>query len=470
MLPIYTRHLTPADYGVVEMMSVVTSVLALIAGTHIGLATIKFYHSATSENQRRVVLSTATFTILSGSALVYAAFALAMQTAAGPVVAHATLGSTKLIPLLLLFSLVIVFQPIEEQMFTVLRLKNNPWGFIALSIAKLALQLGLNILFVVFLNMKVKGVVLGSIISTGGFALISFAYTRHYSGWHFSRTICKNILTFIFPLMLGAFGTLYMSVSDRYILQGLHDSASVGLYALGARFADILMVTGWWPFINVWQVHRFEILAAPDAIKQYQRVFVAVSIYLIWISLGIAVLTHDVLHILATAGFWPAATITPPLLIATLLAAAIGFCNFSFLVTDRTGFIAKGTWISALALTIAYIAFIPSFGPLGAAWAKVTAASIQLAITVYWSQRTYPMNLPWRQSGTILVLAIGFYLVSRVSAFTGWPALLMELLLLAAFPLFAIYGPLLPNESRLSLQTQAKDLWGTLKGALGIPS
>src|ERR1022692_3674856 len=93
MLPIYTRHLTPADYGVVEMMSVVTSVLALIAGTHIGLATIKFYHSATSENQRRVVLSTATFTILSGSALVYAAFALAMQTAAGPVVAHATLGS-----------------------------------------------------------------------------------------------------------------------------------------------------------------------------------------------------------------------------------------------------------------------------------------------------------------------------------------------------------------------------------------
>jgi O-antigen/teichoic acid export membrane protein len=463
MLPIYTRHLSPSDYGVVEMLSVISSVLALIAGTHIGLATIRFFHAAPNEDEQKTVLSTATFTILLASCLVYLLFLLVLQTPAGAWITGATLGDSKFTTLLLLFSLTIIFQPIEEQMFTLLRLKDRPWAFIWLSTVKLAMQLGLNILFVVVLELKVAGVVYGSVITGGTFAVVSFLYTRLYGGWRFSPAISRKIIVFIFPLMIGAFGALYMSVSDRYLLQSLHDSASVGLYALGARFADILMVIGWWPFINVWQTHRFEIAKAPDAAQQFRNVFCAVTVYLIWLSLGIATLTDDVLRLLATEGFWPAADVTPPLLIASLLAAAIGFCNFAFMIKDRTGFIAKSTWVSAVALTASYAALVPEFGSIGAAWARVAAAAVQLAITVYWAQKIYPVDLPWRNACLLLLLATGLYLMAQASTSLGNLTLLVEVPLLALFPIVVLYAPLLPRDSRTWLHEQIKTSLASLR-------
>lgn len=464
MLPIYTRHLSPADYGVVEMLSVISSVLALIAGTHIGLATIRFFHAAPDENEQKTVLSTATFTILMASGLVYLLFLLLLQTPAGSGITGATLGDSRFTSLLLLFSLTIIFQPIEEQMFTVLRLKNRPWNFIVLSTIKLVLQLSLNILFVVVLELKVAGVVYSAIISSGTFAIASFCYTRIYSGWRFSPAIGRRIVVFIYPLMIGAFGALYMSVSDRYLLQSLHDSEAVGLYALGARFADILMVIGWWPFINVWQTHRFELAKLPDAQRQFQNVFGAITVYLVWLSLGIATLTDDVLRLFATEGFWPAADVTPPLLIASLLSAAVGFCNFSFMITDRTGFIAKSTWVSAAALTLGYLVLVPAFGPAGAAWARVAAGGMQLGVTIYWAQKVHPVDLPWRNACLLLLLAGVLYVAAQASSSLGALSLLVEAPLLALFPLAALYAPgLLPGNVRSWLQEQIRTSVATLR-------
>jgi O-antigen/teichoic acid export membrane protein len=469
MLPIYTRHLTPSDYGIVEMLYVINSVLALIAGTHIGLATIRFFHATTSEDEQRTVLSTATFTILMASASVYLVFLGLMQTPLGGHLASGMLGDANLKWLLALFSLSIVFQPIEEQMFTVMRLENRAWAFIGLSTAKLALQLGLNILFVVTLDLKAPGVVYGGLIASGTFALLSFGYTRIYSGWRFSPAISRRLLIFVFPLMIGAFGSLYMSVSDRYVLQSMHDTAAVGLYSLGARFADILMVVGWWPFINIWQTHRFEIAKTEGAERQYRDVFSGVTIYLVWIALGIAVLTDNVRRLMATESFWPASAVTPPLLIASLLAAAVGFCNFSFMLKDKTSYIAKSTWASAIALTVAYVALVPPFGAQGAAWAKVTAGGAQLIATLYWSRSIYPMHLPWRNAGILLGLAAVLFWLAEISKqHLGDLALLAELPLLAAFPILALYAPLLPAELRAWLQANVKELVNKGTAAISV--
>jgi O-antigen/teichoic acid export membrane protein len=468
MLPIYTRHLTPADYGIVEMLTVVTSVLALIAGTHIGMATIRFYHAASNEAEQKTVLSTATFTILLASGSVYLLFLLVMQTPAGGLIASSTLGDAHLIPLMLLFSLTIILQPIEEQMFTVIRLQNRPWRFIVLSMTKLVLQLTLNISFVVVLDMKVRGVVYGSIIASGTFAVTSFIYLRIYSGWQFSPEVGRKIVRFIIPLMIGAFGTLFMSISDRYILQNLQDSTAVGLYALGARFADILMVIGWWPFINVWQTYRFEISKSPDAKEQYRTVFAGISLYLIWISLGIAVLTDDVLQVLSVEAFWPAAHITPPLLVASLLNAAVGFCSFSFLVTDRTGYMAKGTWVSAIILVICYFTLVPPLGATGTAWSRVAAAGTQLAVVLYWSRNVYPMNLPWRTTGILLAMAAVFYELAELAKGLGYVYYGAEALLLAAYPLIALYTPILPQETRTLVQDRVRSVLGSARQVLRV--
>ena len=49
MLPIYTRYLSPADYGVLELIGMTLEVIAIFAGAQIALGIFRYYHKAESE-------------------------------------------------------------------------------------------------------------------------------------------------------------------------------------------------------------------------------------------------------------------------------------------------------------------------------------------------------------------------------------------------------------------------------------
>ena len=59
MLPIYTRFLTPADYGVIEMLSMILDVVGLLLGIRIGEGIFRFYCATDDELEKRLTVSTA---------------------------------------------------------------------------------------------------------------------------------------------------------------------------------------------------------------------------------------------------------------------------------------------------------------------------------------------------------------------------------------------------------------------------
>jgi O-antigen/teichoic acid export membrane protein len=465
MLPIYTRHLTPTDYGVSEMLGMITAVLAVLAGTHMGMATIRFFHDAGSEQQQKTVINTASITTVATTSIVYLIFLCVCFSQMGPLVSHYTLGSEKYLTLLKLFGLMVIFQPVEEQLFTLLRIRNRPWLFVLLSIGKLIVQLSLAVYFVVLRDLGVAGIVYSGVLSGGLMALVSFVTCRAYSGWGFSLDTSLKMLRFVVPLAIGGIGLLYFTVSDRYAIQFLAGADHVGLYALGYRFADILFVVGWIPFLSIWQAYRFEIAKTETALEEYGNVFCIVSAYLIWIALGIALLTDKVLHLVAAQAYWSAAEITPPLLLSLLLACAIGFCNFSFLFSGKTSYIAKGSWLSAVALTLFFALFIPSYGAVGAAWARVISSMFLLGVTLYWSRAVYPMNLPWGRVSILLSLCVAIYIGVARLPFDEIVSVAISLVVLMTYPFAVVLLPILPEKSRTIMKNYASKF---VKNALEI--
>ena len=61
MLPIYTRYLTPADYGIVALMVFIVSMLEITLGARMGDASQKFYHDEKTEAGKKKVIATALF-------------------------------------------------------------------------------------------------------------------------------------------------------------------------------------------------------------------------------------------------------------------------------------------------------------------------------------------------------------------------------------------------------------------------
>ena len=73
MLPVYTRFLTPSDYGALQLVAMTFEVVSIVAGSRIAQGIFRFYHKADGESGRRDVLSTSL--VLLGSTYLLASVA-----------------------------------------------------------------------------------------------------------------------------------------------------------------------------------------------------------------------------------------------------------------------------------------------------------------------------------------------------------------------------------------------------------
>src|SRR5260370_28115115 len=52
MLPVYTRFLSPADYGVMELLDLTTTIVGLLLGARVGSAVFYYYFAASSPREK----------------------------------------------------------------------------------------------------------------------------------------------------------------------------------------------------------------------------------------------------------------------------------------------------------------------------------------------------------------------------------------------------------------------------------
>ena len=136
----YTHYLTPADYGLVELLSSIIELASLVMGLRVGAAIFKFHADAQSAEEKRRVLSTALTLLLIanilGAGCIQVSSATLAQWLAAPPGFDAALR---------LFSLTLVISALNETFFAYLRIEDRSIAYVATSAAKFFLQLVLNI-------------------------------------------------------------------------------------------------------------------------------------------------------------------------------------------------------------------------------------------------------------------------------------------------------------------------------------
>jgi len=65
MLPVYTRYLLPADYGVMEILELTVDIVSIVTGMGILQGLFKFYYEVENEKDRKGVVSTIFIMIIS---------------------------------------------------------------------------------------------------------------------------------------------------------------------------------------------------------------------------------------------------------------------------------------------------------------------------------------------------------------------------------------------------------------------
>jgi O-antigen/teichoic acid export membrane protein len=448
MLPIYTRFLSPTDYGTIELLSMVLDFTGIILGLRIGQSIFRFYAAFEGEKDKAEVITTAIYLIFLLNALGFLLLFLIKDY-----ISLAVFGDISQRDNIVLFSVTLLMQSFTEIPMTYVRAQQRPWLFISFSVIKLVLQLSLNIIFIVMLGMRVEGVIYSAIISSAVMAFILGCYVIVNCGLYFSLSKARKILFFSFPLMLTGLFSFYLTFGDRYFLRNYFNVDEVGIYSLAYKFGFLLMFLVVNPFSAVWDSEKYNIVKTDNAKKTINDIFIYYSATVLLVCVGISLFVEDVLHVMAAPPFWKAASIVPVILAAYLTNAWCEFVSLGILLKDKTMELTYGTLVAGLVITPGYLYLIPKFGGKGAAWATFFAFGARALWVYFRARRLYDLGITWRSSWLLVVLWAGVYGLSQIDLeLSLLPSLLFKSMLFGCVLVAVLFAPVLPTEVRQQLR------------------
>jgi O-antigen/teichoic acid export membrane protein len=462
LLPVYTRALTPHDYGYLELLQLVVDFTGLFVTMRLGEAIFRFYSGATHAEEANRSVSTSLILALGMGLIGFVAL-----SAASPPLARYLFQDPAAVGLLVLTGTTLLMQPLVEIPAAFVRAQQRSGVFLTFRLGSLALRVGLSLWLVAWLRMGVTGAVYANVAATAVQAIVMSAYTIHHVGLSFQRRVARQVLGFTLPILAASVGSYYLGFADRYFLKAYGTLQEVGLYALAARFAVAYFALGYTPFEQAWDAARYYVAKESGAVQTFQQIFRVLSVWLIALALAISLFSHKVINIMTAADFWPAARIVPILLLSYLVQIWTSYCRFGLLFTNRTKQIAVATFVAMPVMTLAFWLLVPKLGAVGAAVGATLGFTARLIWTEKKSAASYNMHLQWGRALSLLGLAALVYLGDRVLPLDEWGKAGVGAIALLAFCLIAYRGPWLTSADRQLITTWLKRLLSRLRPAVG---
>lgn len=463
MLPIYTRYLTPSDYGVLQLVTITLEVVSIVAGSRLAGGVFRFYFKAKTDEERRAVLTTA-------FGLLVACYSIAaiLTALAAPLIAQAVFNDPSYARIIRVAAASLAFEGWLVVPFAYLRIRDRSSRFVLINTCKLMLQLSMNVWFVVHLRMAAEGVLLSAAIANlviGSYLAVSLL---REAGFSLSRGAAVDILRFGLPLVGTQVATFVSTFGDRFFLQRAAGTDAVGLYGLAYEFGFLLVTLGFTPFNTVWEPLRFKMAERADRDEVYAKAFVYLNLLLITMAVGITLFVGDALRIMADPAFHSAAAIVPVVLVAYVLQSWQAFHNMGIMMAERTGYITTANWVAAAVAVAGYVLLIPRYLGMGAAVATVLAFAVREVMVYSMSQRLWHIDYEWARTWRLIALGTA---VGVAGMFVRERSLVWSVAMHAALFLAYVAGVwmlrVIPDQDRFSLRTLLRSPASALAGQPG---
>ncbi len=187
LLPIYTRYLTPNEYGIKALVGLTADVIGILLAIAISSAVYRFYFEYDDIYTRNQVISSAIIAIGFIGILALIPLALATKT-----MALYILDSSDLYYFFLVAFASMWFQSLNGIGYSYLRANQKSLKFVTLSFVKLIFGILLNIYFVCILKIGVLGVLIATLITSIMLFSVFVVPLLFKIGLNFSREILKK--------------------------------------------------------------------------------------------------------------------------------------------------------------------------------------------------------------------------------------------------------------------------------------
>jgi O-antigen/teichoic acid export membrane protein len=459
LLPLYTRYLTPADYGAAEVLFAAVVSASIVIRFGVIEAVLRFYYKA-GEDPGRVVATSfaALFWFGTAAALVALPFAEPISEAlldrSAPELARIAIGGLWVLTL-------------HEFLLTIFRLEERAKAFFLVTIANVLAAIGLTVVLVVGEGEGARGLLLGSYASGAAFVLGLIVAHRKRISLRIDRELLRRLLRFGLPTMPAELSLYALNFVDRIIIVRSVGLAEAGLYSLAVKFSQAVnvFVRG---FQLAWPPLAYSIRDDEEARRTYAAVvtwFLAACSFLV---VGMWLFARWIARALAAPEFFDSYEAVGLISTAVTLYALYMVQVVILGRTGRTEFNLPAT-IAALAVNVALnLILVPPFGIVGAGIALVASYLVVVGAMYGFTQRLFPVPYEWsRLARLLLVSAVLVGLGELLMPTEGVAGLAGRAVLWAAFPLALLASGFFSAEERrlLALLRRPEELIGRLRAA-----
>ena len=388
LLPVLTRVLSPADYGIVAMFGIVVSIMGAFTGLSVhGAVGVRYFQL---DRERMPLYVGACLAILAVSS----AAVLCVVAAGRPwleLITHVP-GDWMLVAVLVSSA-----QFVINIRLSLWQVQHKAIRYGAFQISQSLLNAGLSLLLVLGLGMAWKGRALGQAVAVTAFMLVALFLLLRQAEASRPTTMddARDALKFGVPLIPHVIGGLMIATTDRFMITNLLDVAQAGIYVVALQLGMVLgLLTD--SFNRAYAPYLMGALVKEDPARDRKIVrgtyvyFIAVTLA----ALALGVTAPELMSIVVGERFRSAA--------GAVLYVAMGYAfeGMYYMVTiyvfftSKTGYLAVVTFASGVFNIIATYILIKVNGVLGAAQAFMLSQAMIFFCTWWLAQRFRPM--PWR--------------------------------------------------------------------------
>ncbi len=415
---IYTRLLSPEDYGRYTLVIAGIGLLNILLFQWIRVSLLRFY-PAHIDNPKPLLSAVVSVFVVQAALVGLLGLALAWVFADQEWTSFLILG----VPLLWA-------QAWFDLNLELARSQLQPLRYGMMSGVKAVSALGIGFLLVLWgagAHGPLIGILVGMLVA--GIGLAGY----QWRGLSFVRSspLTKDMMRYGLPLTATFALAFVMHASDRFLIAGMIGEGAVGSYSASYDIAQqslttILMVVNLaaYPLL----IRAFE-LQGMEAAKQQARKNATVLLAIgIPACVGFWMLAKPLAGILLGEAYRADAAYLLPIVASAALLA--GLKSYHFDLAFQLGHWTVGQiWVlvgAALVNVVLNLWLIPDYGLLGAAYATVAAYVWALLISALWGRRVFVMPFPWPQfvqiAGASALMAIVLSLLSDLQGAVGLAA------------------------------------------------
>jgi len=401
-IPIYTRHLSPSDYGILTLFFIFGGVVVNLVSLGLMSSSYRYYFEYKSDLKQFRIFNTtnAVFNLIS-----FMIFAVAIYFSAKWI--STLVFNSMITPQLLQLSYIFGCLNYFIQFFlNLLAAQLKTFPFAVISIVKVILDIALSFYFLFFLSLTYMARVNAILISQIIILFFAFFTVKNLFTNKFSFVCLKESLLFSYPNVPGTIISLAHSSFDKVMIINFRDISALGHYNIGEKFAGIFRLTT--ESINRVFIPYFQNKAHENSLDSkndiIRRFYDLSGIYFLG-AFVIICFSEELIKLLTTPEFYPSIYMAPIFVFYYLFGSILAMLSVNQITYAKKLIYQIPVSIVSILINISLnMLLIPQYGAIGAVIATAATACIADILLLYFGQRAYYLPLNYKKLVSVFLL------------------------------------------------------------------